>query len=856
MADSGAFWQLLHHLRLLRWRQLGLAVVAAALAIVLTTRASPAAKVSNYDLAQAASFNQIDTYPIAPLPSSPQYRPNGGWIGRLILPSVQEYAETPGDWVWFEVWHSPEGSPALLGQTLRLTWQPTVDNTTYLATVTRDIAFSTQAEQALETGNIVPVRLNGRKQVGPLQSLAGARPKDDVTVRLFDSQVKLVVEQGQPVLQTNLEPFQLTGREYGLVQILEPDTTVKVLLPTECPEGQPCPTEYFRVQHFNAATKDFSGPIDTIRIPQQPRLNSDRFFSTIRDLTSSPAGSAGWYVYGSRDRDGMFTVQAIKPRSLVQLQPDQVVLGFTEGLNYIQHQNWRREPQRQGNLQRVLVSPTSGSADQALAQWQENDIALIIYLFGGIGGENKEPTPGGTVTGHFAYGLARVVREPIAQELQFNVLYQQIYANNPGGIIAGTHDWESFTGNMERGWLGIRPISEVAVKLDAFTTEFRFGDTTISLFGELLTQAQVLAARYRTGDGTGVALVTPATSCVQDSNQALYIAIEQIKRQIREDPDIVAWVKANPDSPVVASIPRFIAVGEALKQMLTPYGVVRPDWKNNAESLAGILPPGDFTSPTGKFKGLASGILSWQTMMPRWGHDEVARVFLANGAQLWFMRTNVVGGDDPRVAPIPPTGLFGLIPGVGIGVQRFTDAVVTWPSWGMVGVGALALGLYTLGALPFGLSNRFLKRQRALGNPLSNGLHALRLFFVPALAEEIVFRALLLPHPVEGVASARWLLWAVVSTGAFMLFHWLLGKTLRHKSQDTFCDRRFLTLVGWLGLTLAGVYWITGSLWLITGIHWMVAVAWILGLGGRERLANGGSGTRDRRGLWQASVGV
>jgi predicted Abi (CAAX) family protease len=79
------------------------------------------------------------------------------------------------------------------------------------------------------------------------------------------------------------------------------------------------------------------------------------------------------------------------------------------------------------------------------AQWQEGDYALLIHLFGGIGGENKELTPAGTVTGHFAYGLARVVKEPIAQELQFNIQYQQIYAHNSGGIVSGTQDWSSYS---------------------------------------------------------------------------------------------------------------------------------------------------------------------------------------------------------------------------------------------------------------------------------------------------------------------------------------------------------------------------------------------------------------------------
>jgi predicted Abi (CAAX) family protease len=292
MHQTQPFQLLNHHRRF--WRRLSLGLLALGLVLLTFTQAAPAAKVSNYELAQAATFNQVESYPIQPLPSSPNFRPNGGWIGRLILPSEQDYADAPGDWAWFEVWHSPDDSEELLGQIIKLTWRESPENEAYLETVTRDITFNQQAENFLENGNIVPVRLNGRKQVGPLQSLAGARPKDDVTVRLVETE--LVNEQGQPVLKTALEPIQIKGREYGLVKILEPDNTVEAPLPAACPGDQPCPTEYFRVQIFDPTTRDFTGPIGTIRIPQQPMLNGERFFSNIRDLTDSPAGREGWYV--------------------------------------------------------------------------------------------------------------------------------------------------------------------------------------------------------------------------------------------------------------------------------------------------------------------------------------------------------------------------------------------------------------------------------------------------------------------------------------------------------------------------------------------------------------------------------
>ena len=813
-----------------RYLRRTVAVVLGAIAtLAIGIQAVPAQAVSNYALSQAAEFNQIESYPIAQLPSNNNYRPVGEWSGRLILPTVEEYQQDPRDWAWLEVWHSPLTTPDLLGQQIKLTWAPDDTQTAYVETVTTDIQFNDQAKRFDANGNIVPTRLNGRRAVGPLQSLAGARPQDDVTVRLVNTKF---IPGEAPELHTSLEPIQITGREYALVKILAPDVQGDHAAPQDCPGGPPCPVDYFRVRHFDANSGQFDGSTEIIRIPQQPRLKGDRFFSNIRDLENSPVGDAGWYIYGARDQEGIFTVQALKPRSLFQLDPDGVLLGKRNGLHYIDQLNWENTPDRKGTAQRILISPVAETAEIARDSWQEGDYALLVHLFGGIGGENKELTPAGTVTGHFAYGLARVVREPFTDELQFDIQYQQIYANNSGGIVSGTHDWSSYAGDMQRGWIGQRPFSDVVIKQDAFLQPLQLGDTTLHLFRELLIQAQIIAARYRTGDGTGVAAVTPATSCVQDSSQALYIAIEQIRQQALRDPNIVDWVEANPDDADVQKLEQFAALGTALRDMLTPYGAVRPDWQNNAEALAGVNNRDGLVTPS----GLINGILSWQNMMPRWGQDAVLQVFLDHDAQLWFLRPNQLGGDDPTIAPIPPTSLFGLIPGLGRVTKRFTEAFaapVTAQGWG---IGLLALIFYGAIAIPYGLKSRFLSPQIAKISPLKLIWLLIRTFVAPALLEEIIFRVALLPHPQEGVVPWRWFAWGLLSVGLFVLYHWVNGKTLYRRAQSIMNDRRFLWSVMLLGLLLTLVYGLTGSLWVITFMHWIVVIVWLLGFGGYARL--------------------
>ena len=809
----------------------GLLCIGLVTTQFVSMQSAPAeTKVSNYDLAQAATFNQVTTYPLTPLPSAPSYRPLGDWMGRLILPSAADYAPEPGDWAWMEVWHAPEAS--LLGQTVKVTWRESPALERYLAEVTRDVQFTEKAEKFGAGGNIVPTRLNGRQAVGPLQSLAGARPQDDVTVKLVGNPT-LLAQGDAPVIEIGLEPVQITGREYGLVRLLEPDASVDSALPTVCPGLSPCPTEYFKVQHFEAAVADFTGPTETIRIPQQPQLKGDRFFSNIRDLIDSPAGSAGWYVYGARDQAGVFTVQSLQPRQLVQLMPDQVVLGEKAGRHYLDRDNWQDTPARKGTVQRVLVSPTAATEAAAIDHWQAGDNALVMHLFGGIGGENKELTPAGTVSGHFAYGLAQVVEEPIAQELQFKINYQQIYAHNSGGIISGTHDWSSYAGDMQRGWIGQRPFSDIVVKLDYFTEPLQLGATRLSLFEQLLIQAQVIAARYRTGDGTGVATVTPATSCVQDSSQAMFIAIEQIRAQAAGDPALQTYIQDHPDDPDVQKIDQFATLAMNLHQALSPYGVIRRDWESNAEELAGVNARGNELAT---YSGLVAGIFSWRTMMPRWGQDDIAYIFLKNGADLWFLRPNQIGGFDPTIAPIPPTALFGLIPGVSrVALRAARSFAVPW-SAALLGYSLLALLLIAAVIPVYGRKSGYLDEPHiAIERPVRAVFNLVKLLFVPALLEELIFRVVLLPHPTEGIETGQWLAWTVLSLGLYVLAHVVFSK-LRPQAKKALSDRRFLLMVLWLGLVLTTLYGLTGSLFAVTLVHWLTVVVWLYGFGGLARL--------------------
>ncbi len=826
-------------LRLARWQHLGISLIMSLLIVGLLYLSRVAAQPSSYDLAYAAPFNRPDYYPVNQTPDPTLYRPNGEWIGRLILPTTEQLqassdASKPSDWVEIELYQTPPTAQNLVGKVVRLTWQDIPQLQAYVQAVTTDIKFTEAAFKAQQNGNVLPERLNGRRQVGPLQSLAGARPHDDMIVRL--EQVDVVPNPtGPPSLKIGQMPLQVTGRYVGLVKILGPDpkkaTTTKI-----CPGGPPC-YEYYQVRHYNSGSKDFDGPTETVRIPQQPLDNNDRFISTPHKIAENPVGAAGWYLYGAQDKAGMFTVQALKPRSLVQLQSDQIILGDTAGLNYIRQQNWENTPERKGTLQRVLVDPQSPNPETAQQRWQVGDYALVLHNFGGIGGERGEKHMPGTVTGHFAFGVAQVVLDPFTQAPQFDIRYHQIYAHNANAIIAGNADWSAYAGDLQRGWIGSRPLSGGLVKLDVFT-DLNLGDRQLSLLRELLIQTEIIAARYRTGDGTGISSVTPSTSCVQDSSQALYIAIQQVKQQVLSDPKLVTWLRDQPDDPETQQFEHLISLGKTLDTLLTPYGVVRPDWRQNAAVLAGVDGVDRFT----RGETLLDAILSWRSMLPRRANDEMAMVFLKHGAQLWFLRPNQVLGWDPTILPVAPTVLLGQVPVLSTLLSRFFDAVfmpLTPSNW-LITLGTL-LG-YGAIALPLGWHFGFLKRSPVIPPMKRLPISLISLLIMPALLEELVFRVALLPHPLEGAATLTWVGWGMLSLALFVLYHPFSARTYYPAGNPTFLKPIFWLLSGLLGIACMMAYRWTGSLWSAVIIHWIVVVVWLWGLGGQQRLTPRGYG--------------
>ncbi|MGE5656932.1 MAG: CAAX protease [Actinomycetota bacterium] len=602
---------------------------------------------SNLDRYREASFNRPEFYPIHDSVPSDRYRPVADWIGRLILPTP---ARRQSQAVLLELHHAPQSYTHLIGERVILRWSDAPNVQAYLRQVTKDVHFSPTAESKSQQGGVYPTRLNHWQLVDPLESLAGSHPEDDMIVALSDPVVvqglevrnAIAAETAPITLVISHEPIQITGRYYGLVKFLG------------AVDSSATP-ERFRVVHFNKTSQQFDGVEEIIWLPQVVKDDNDTYPFTNRDIEQSPLNETGWYIYGTPETAGFFVVQAIAPRALFQLSATQEVVGRKAVKTFLKEESWGNLSQKKGQISSTILSYSSQALNPSQNHWQEGTRALLVHVYGGIGGNKIEPAAQGPVYfGHFSFGVATVIREPLTNELRLDIIYHQIYTQNPDGLTAGAMHWSRYMGDRQLGWIGLRPVADTLIQFDPFTGNYQVAEgQERSPLDVLIRQLEVMAARYRIGDGSGGTYVGPANNCAQDSNQSLYAALKQMVRSVRSHPDISqsdikTWMKQHPDQ--AQRLKQLEQLSEDLKWHLMPFGSARADWSTESAVLGSTLEDDPLQT-------LARGLVSWRTVLPRVASDSITECFLRQGATAWMLRTNQLGGHDPDIIPLAPLTL-------------------------------------------------------------------------------------------------------------------------------------------------------------------------------------------------------
>ncbi len=585
--------------------------------------------VSNYARYWEAPFNRPEAYPIAQELDLAHYRPLGPWMGRLVLPTIQERAMVRG--TWLELYHAPETHRALVGTRVRLRWADTPDLNARLWGVTRTVVFNDEAWEAVRKGIVLGERLHGLSNVNPLESLAGAHANDDILVRLDGAvQVELQPPDGhEPVVVIRRMPVEISAPYYALVRFAGPASVA----------------DGYTVHHYNAATADFSGPEEVVYLPEVVPDSNETRNSTAAGIERSPCNAQGWYIYGARDRQGRFVVRALAARQVLRLNPQvAVVVGTSDAMDYLRPRQWKRAAAR-GEATQALLVPDGIHPDAARAAWQEGDRVLLIHLYGGIGGKKTEPaarTP--LYWGHFAFGVATVIHEPLANELGFDIVYNQVYAHNADGMTAGALHYSRYSGDRQYGWAGVRPIQDLLVKIDALSGAFSIWGTEVTALEEIERQLEVMEARYRIADGRGGTRVGALNNCAQDGAQALYAAVRTVGRILGARADVRAEMSDTPEE--AQRLKALQELGDEIQRVLLPWGAAREDWEYSVASLG--------SEGGGIFGTIGDAVKSWRTMLPPVAARSLAEVFLDHGGAIYVLRTYQVGGNDPDVEPIVP----------------------------------------------------------------------------------------------------------------------------------------------------------------------------------------------------------
>ncbi|GAB1540230.1 hypothetical protein NUACC21_28990 [Scytonema sp. NUACC21] len=505
----------------------------------------------------------------------------------------------------------------------------------------KDVHFNAEALNNYTQGKIMPMRINHWRQVTPLESLAASRPDDDIVVMLREPVT--VKQNGESVtLYVTSEPVQISGRFYGLVKFLQPVNATS-------PE--------YRVVPFNRDSRQFDGVEEVVLLPEVVPFEEIIYPSSNRNLEKSPLNETGWYIYGAKNATGIFVVQALAPRALLRVEPQKTIVGRRAASEYLKKRSWRNIVAHKGQIQSVLLNTKSTDIQQAVSKWREGDLALLLHVYGGIGGKKREESAKAPVYfGHFSYGVAQVVREPLTGELRFDIEYHQVYCHNGDALIAGTLSWNQYMGNRQLGWLGIRPTCDILIKFDALTDDYDTDEIKRSPLEVFVRQLEIMTARYRIGDGMGATYVGPANNCAQDSHQALYAAIIAIETAIQQDsknipyaletnPEFKNWLLRHPE--YATSFKQLVKLGKVLRRELLPFGIARADWQGRTTTIGSSL-------ADDPLRQLFRALVSWRSILPRKASDTVSQIFLNQGASMWILTTSQVGNSDPDIAAIAP----------------------------------------------------------------------------------------------------------------------------------------------------------------------------------------------------------
>lgn len=553
------------------------------------------------------------------------------WTGRLILPKSSE--RRPDGGVWFEVYEGTPGKtfakPIWLTWNKNSKWFQEYDSRTKV-----DIKMSqADLQHARSAKNFVPERLSGLSQVSFLESLAGSRPeglKDTIRGTATADSLEVFIEKASlsgETLTLDSEPVQITGKTVALLQFKSKvgDLAYSAL-----------------AWHQGGFSKELKVSY------QKPRKNPSESASqpTLEGIEKSSANFSGWYAFGDLRGDSL-EIRALEPRAAMVLDK---ASAYPDGEQYIDVDNFKDTAQSKGRIFTTIISKNSKKTSPPVGVR-----GLAVHIFGSIGGKGGDapvtiPAIGKKYyTGHFAFGVGEVVRDPITGQNKLDLEYRQIYGNGPDGIVSGAIKWHVYSGSLERGWMYSRPISDAVIWNPSLVYPYKIGTTTLDPMTEILQELDVMGARFRSGDGKGVAAVTATKSCVQDSNQATFIPMARFLEWQKNSPEAKSGIE-NLDPENAKRFQNLVTIASLYRDKVIGPAGGRTDWKEARDSKKNPILAKDISN----LRMVWDAIRSLGVLTPNGAYEKILEIFYEQNSLIWFVRTNQVGGNKPDIFPIAP----------------------------------------------------------------------------------------------------------------------------------------------------------------------------------------------------------
>lgn len=636
---------------------------------------------------------------------------SGEWGGQLLLPAMEHRSDGA---VYLKVSQTPDAHKSLLGRILKISWPKIFGSANkFRPNVNFDPKELAEAQKA---GNVVPLVLNGWTSVSPLESLVAARcsgqfassvvqggktvslceyqPLDRIYVRIKNATLT------SEVLSLSEEPIVVAGTHVTLVNNIqrtnrtEANGRFAVYTANQFMEGK-----------FNDATK--------IEFLVEESFGKRPNF-TFNGINASPAGALGWFLHGEMDSaliedKAVFVAKAIEPRAFLRLSGNfEIIEGVTAGQKFTSYQDnlavkddylsknaltLEKFSQLENNFRRVRILPNGGSNrlsvqspiksasyNESNSPFRSGEKGLVVHLFHWISDSTgkKDVGPLGLVTGHYSYGFYEIVREPLTGELQFEVTYQQIYGQGPDGVISARTSRSEYMGNFRRGWSNSIATSDVLVRTPWLNVPIApsagaptAGYTPYDLLNDALS---LMTQAYRTGSGDGISSVTPWASCVQDSSQALFIALRQAEKMVANTHGVNFCSK-----PELKGMCNLVS---ALKSQFDAADIfenapVRPDWLNNSLEL-------QIRRSSSAIDNGYAALASYKTALPRNAFNLFLGTMLSQRMELMLMDNVQIGGywtaaqRAEGFTPVPATTIFEVVRSAvekarGTSVQKLTS---------------------------------------------------------------------------------------------------------------------------------------------------------------------------------------